>query len=557
MAFDAGSITSKMGLDISPFAQGMMQATSMSRLFPQVVNDFIASPLLGVVGIARQVGSTLGELFSTGFKLAMDFETAEVAFGVLLGGADKAKATLKDLSDFAASTPFEFPELQGAARSLLAFGTAQNELIPAMRKVGDIASAINQPIGQIAEIYGKARVQGRLFMEDINQLTGRGIPVIQELAKQFGVAESEVRQLVSSGQVGFANLDQAFTSLTSTGGKFAGMMERQSHTIAGLWSSVKDNFNTLLRDMAQPVVLAIQPKLEEVLKWMSANGPKVQDVLKDLTQSVMVLAEAALKAAAAIKPALDMAAALTDEMGLTDPNKRFGNPYQRPATAPRVVEGLSSDMLATPTGREFLSGVADQYMGAARALALGAETRSNPRVHTPRTDAWDALAKSVRSNASAFAEADLAMEQLVERAARGGSVSQAEFAAAADKALDFARSVDRARDAVQRLQQEEMRAANRPTALSDEMGRALAQFQRILDQAAGERQPLNQPSNPAAGRPTINIERVVVQPLDVHSSAAELADKLFPILQKAVQQQIADQGMLGDLARGYLDGLNL
>ena len=76
------------------------------------------------------------------------------------------------------------------------------------------------PVNEIAELYGKARVQGRLFAEDINQLTGRGIPIIQELAKQFGVSDSEVKKLVESGKVGFPNIERSFMDMTSQGGKF-------------------------------------------------------------------------------------------------------------------------------------------------------------------------------------------------------------------------------------------------------------------------------------------------------------------------------------------------
>ena len=66
-------------------------------------------------------------------------------------------------------------------------------------RVGDIAAGTNQDFNELAVVFGKAKVQGRLFGEDINQLTGRGIPIIGEFAKQFGVAEGEVKKLVSEG----------------------------------------------------------------------------------------------------------------------------------------------------------------------------------------------------------------------------------------------------------------------------------------------------------------------------------------------------------------------
>jgi tape measure domain-containing protein len=97
------------------------------------------------------------------------------------------------------------------------------------------------PIGEIAELFGKAKVQGTLFAEDINQLVGRGIPVIQEFAKQLGVSEGEVKKLASSGKITFSNLNQAFIDLSSEGGAFFNMMQEQSQTTIGKFSTLKDN----------------------------------------------------------------------------------------------------------------------------------------------------------------------------------------------------------------------------------------------------------------------------------------------------------------------------
>jgi hypothetical protein len=51
-----------------------------------------------------------------------------------------------------------------------------------------------------------------------------------------------VKKLVESGQVGFPQIEQAFISMTSQGGKFAGMMEAQSKTASGLFSTLMPAF---------------------------------------------------------------------------------------------------------------------------------------------------------------------------------------------------------------------------------------------------------------------------------------------------------------------------
>ncbi|MBG8552359.1 tape measure protein [Hymenobacter sp. BT594] len=181
-------------------------------------------------------------------------EKANVNFEVMLGSAEKAREVLGGLKQFADTTPFEFPEVQEAAKKLLAFNTPASELKSTLRSLGDIAAGVDAPIGEIAEIYGKARVQGRLFQEDINQLTGRGIPIIQELAKQFKVSDGEVKKLVETGKVGFPNIQKAFADLTSEGGKFSGLMEKQSKTLPGLLSTALDAVKGFATDIGTEIV---------------------------------------------------------------------------------------------------------------------------------------------------------------------------------------------------------------------------------------------------------------------------------------------------------------
>ncbi|HEX8309941.1 MAG TPA: tape measure protein, partial [Chthoniobacteraceae bacterium] len=151
--------------------------------------------------------------------------------------------------------------------------------------------------------YGKAKVQGRLFAEDINQLTGRGIPIIGEFAKQFGVAESEVKKLVESGAIGFSNLEQAFKSLTGEGGKFFGMMEQQSGTLQGKVSTFNDEMNALKRTLAndwldslkEAVSLLTQAAAQAGAIKRAMTGEGEYDVSKTNSQNQQMQSELAMR----------------------------------------------------------------------------------------------------------------------------------------------------------------------------------------------------------------------------------------------------------------------
>jgi tape measure domain-containing protein len=191
-------------------------------------------------GLIAAGGGIMGAL-AWPVKLAANLELTHAAFTTMLKDGDAAQALLDRLQAFAASTPFQFPELADAARSLLAFGGSSETVTDELRMLGDIASGINAPIGEIATLFGKIRVDGRVMSEDLNQLGGRGIPILETLAEVMGVNAQEVRKLASEGKIGFAEVQQAFGLLTAEGGLFAGGMERASKTLSGLWSTLLDN----------------------------------------------------------------------------------------------------------------------------------------------------------------------------------------------------------------------------------------------------------------------------------------------------------------------------
>ena len=241
------ALTVTLGADITSLRRAMAGATELVAASAKRMGRLTGSGLAGlgkgsaialqqgfnVAGIALKasIGAAMAggaAAVGVGMKSVMaaaDFEQTKVAFATLIGDAAKAEATLARLRVLGAQTPFEFPELADAGRKLIAFGESADTVPETLRRIGDVSAGVQAPINEIAELYGKARVQGRLFAEDINQLTGRGIPVIQELAKQFGVSDSQVKKLVESGQVGFPNIEKAFIDMTSQGGKFTGMSD--------------------------------------------------------------------------------------------------------------------------------------------------------------------------------------------------------------------------------------------------------------------------------------------------------------------------------------------
>lgn len=282
---------STLNIKVTASAEGVRKGigkakTGMGGLTDATKKAGAALKRLAVGGIALGAAAV-----GWGIKLAADAETARVSFEVLTGSAKVAKKTLEDIRSFAASTPFQTKDLTAAAQKLLAFGTAAEDVVGTLRMIGDVSAGIGAPIGEIAEIYGKARVQGRLFMEDINQLTGRGIPIIGELAKQFGVTESEVRDLVSSGKVNFSHLEEAFRSMTATGGQFFELTKKQSETLSGKWSTLKDNAALLAMQVGEVLVPALTKFIDSATKTVAWLKNMDMETVKN-TATVVAMASA-------------------------------------------------------------------------------------------------------------------------------------------------------------------------------------------------------------------------------------------------------------------------
>ena len=266
----------------------------------------VGSTLTGIGGkLTASVTLPILGIGGASLKLASDFEQTQVAFTTMLGDADKAKTLFNELRDFSASTPFEFPEIRDAGRSLLAFGVSAEDVTASLRRIGDISAGVGAPVGEIAELYGKAKVQGRLFAEDINQFQGRGIPILQELATVLGVSTAEVKNLVEKGKVGFPELEQAFQNMTNNGGQFAGMMEAQSQTLGGLFSTLKDTVTLTLADLGAQIIESfdLKSKLTGVIEFLSGLSEKIRSFAQS-NPELFKLAVAFAAVAAAIGPVL-------------------------------------------------------------------------------------------------------------------------------------------------------------------------------------------------------------------------------------------------------------
>lgn len=201
--------------------------------------------------VSYLVGQGMGSLLNSIVQTRGQFQQLEIAFETILGSGSKAKALMNQLVDTAARTPFDLMGVASSAKQLLAYGIAAEDVNDTLVRLGNIASGLSIPLQDIAYLYGTTMTQGRLYAQDLNQFTGRGIPMVKELAKILGVAESQVKTLVSEGKVGFPEVQQVIQNLTNEGGMFFNLMEKQSKSLTGMIANLGDAWDSALNKLGE------------------------------------------------------------------------------------------------------------------------------------------------------------------------------------------------------------------------------------------------------------------------------------------------------------------
>ena len=302
---DGGRLNYGVGLDNSQLRVG----ASESRRLLQGIGQTAVDEGARIDDSFKKIGKTVAGVFAVSqikdfithvATVRGEFQQLEIAFKTMLGSAGQADALMSQLIKTAAITPFGMKDIGQAAKQLLAYGVAANDVNDTLIRLGDIAAGLSIPINDLAYLYGTTMVQGRLYTQDLNQFLGRGIPLMEELAKQFGVAENQVKQLVEDGKIGFPEVQKAIENLTNEGSKFGGLMEAQSKTITGQISNIEDAIDTMFNAIGQSQEGVINASLS-LVSTLIENWETVGNILLTVIATYGAYKAAVIAVAAAHK----------------------------------------------------------------------------------------------------------------------------------------------------------------------------------------------------------------------------------------------------------------
>ena len=288
-------LTDSMSQMIERMKSAPTAGEGISSLFQRVTGDahMLSATLLGGLGFEQLAGSI--------FNTRSQFQQLEISFNTMLGSADKSKQLMDELIQTAAHTPFDMSSITSGAKQLLAYGTEAKDVNKTLVQLGDIASGLNIPLGELVYLYGTTVSQGRMFTMDLRQFMGRGVPLAEELGKILHQNTTEVQESVSKGKVTSDIFKEAIANMTQAGGRFGGLMEQQSKTLEGQWSNIGDSIQQMFNEIGKKS----EGVFSSGLSIISAMVENWQEVIKVIGVATVAVGSyrASLMAAASIRKA--------------------------------------------------------------------------------------------------------------------------------------------------------------------------------------------------------------------------------------------------------------
>jgi|GEM_PF-3394776 tape measure domain-containing protein len=254
-----------------------------------------------VTGINQglEVARKLYSIISKPIEVAGQFEQLEVQFEVLLGGLDKARKLIGDLTTLGASTPLELMDLQKNTKLLLSFGVAGEEVVDILRMLGDVSGGDAERLSQLTLAYSQMQSTGRLMGQDLLQMVNAGFNPLKIISEDTGKSMRQLKKDMEAGAISSDMVTDAFKKATSEGGQFFNMMEKQSKTYEGMVSNLNDTITMMLKSLgelllpiAKNLVNTIAPIIKEITGLFEAYSETSKQAFAEQADYVKKLDDA-------------------------------------------------------------------------------------------------------------------------------------------------------------------------------------------------------------------------------------------------------------------------
>lgn len=218
-------------------------------------------------------------------EVTAQFELQRVALGSIIGDLNEANAMFEQIKAAAVKSPFQIKELVTYTKQLAAYKIETDELFETTQKLADVSAGLGVGMERLVLAYGQIRATGYLRASEVRQLTEAGIPIVEELAKKMSqlrgetVSAAEVMGMISERAISFGMVKEVFDDMTSAGGMFYKMQEKQAETLAGQWSNLQDSIAIMYDEIGNTESVNNAMKgMISLIKSLAENWRTIGDV---------------------------------------------------------------------------------------------------------------------------------------------------------------------------------------------------------------------------------------------------------------------------------------
>lgn len=281
MAIAAGDLVVSLTAKVDQFSSQLSRAEKSIASLERGLN----SAKSGLSGFAATMASFGGNVLASGFqmgissvkdmavsvvKLAADAEVARIELDVLTGNAGKGAKIFEDLEKFAARTSFNVESAAEASRLLLAKGVGDNQLLPTLEMLGNLAMGDSERLKLLSKAYSDVQAKGKLAAQETNQFAENGVNLMQMLSDTTGRTVGELLAMREAGAITFEMVQEAMVKATTQGGKFFEFTERVNKTFTGQWNSVIEGIQSFGRSIGELVLPRMKDWLTEINRVVTA-----------------------------------------------------------------------------------------------------------------------------------------------------------------------------------------------------------------------------------------------------------------------------------------------
>lgn len=179
-------------------------------------------------------------------EVTAQFELQRVSLGAIIQDQQRANQLFSEIKAFALKSPVSILDLTKYTKQLAAYKIGVDELFDTTKRLTDVSVGLGVSMDRVVLAYGQVRATGYLRASEIRQFTEMGVPIVEELAAKLSkmngelVTAADVMELVSKRGISFELVKEVFDDMTSAGGMFYNMQEKQGNTLFGLWVKLGD-----------------------------------------------------------------------------------------------------------------------------------------------------------------------------------------------------------------------------------------------------------------------------------------------------------------------------